>query len=281
MTGGDDRDGVAGGLGRVAIEAGQLLAAVTDRAAGQVAKDDGSPATAADLAAERLILARLRERHPDIPAVAEESRGAAGGSRRFFLVDPLDGTRDYLAGSDEYAVSIALIENGRPIAGAIAAPGLGRAWIAGRGAWQASLDGAGEPEWRPARARAAAPDGLVALVSRRHGDPGTDAVLARLPIAERRAVSSAAKFGLIASGEADLYVRCGPTMEWDTAAGDCLIHVAGGSMIGPTGQPFAYGRERRGFLNGAFAAMGDPATGTAHGFWGDAAAASEGPARLR
>ena len=254
-----DLDDVAGRLGQVAIEAGRLLAAVSDRETGRVTKDDGSPATAADLASERLILARLRELYPTISAVAEEGRGATGGARAFFLIDPLDGTRDYLNGSDEYAVSIALIEDGRPVAAAIAAPGLGRAWIAGTEALIASLASSAKPDWRPVHARPAPADGLVALVSRRHGDPGTEACLARLPVAERRTLSSAAKFGLLASGEADLYIRCGPTMEWDTAAGDHLVHRAGGAMVGPSGRPLLYGQDAGGFRNGPFAAMGDPA----------------------
>ena len=106
--------------------------------------------------------------------------------------------------------------------------------------------------------RAAPATGLVALVSRRHGDPETERCLAHFPVTERRTASSAAKFGLLASGEADLYIRCGPTMEWDTAAGDHILTCAGGVVVGPDRQPLAYGRAERGFLNGAFAALGDP-----------------------
>jgi 3'(2'), 5'-bisphosphate nucleotidase len=102
----------------------------------------------------------------------------------------------------------------------------------------------------------------VALVSRRHGDDATEACLAALDVGERRAASSAYKFGLIASGEADLYVRCGPTMEWDTAAGDHVVTTAGGAVVGPDGRPLSYGRSDRGFLNGAFAAIGDGSVAT-------------------
>jgi 3'(2'), 5'-bisphosphate nucleotidase len=254
-----DPDEVARRLGLVAMEAGRLLAARANRGAGRRRKPDGSPTTAADLESERLILARLADAWPDVPAVAEESAVPAGSARAFFLIDPLDGTRDYLAGEEEYAVNIALVVEGRPIAAALAAPGIGRIWIAGRATLEAVIPAEGEPAtWAPARARPIPAGGMVALVSRRHGDPATEACLGSLPVGSRRTVSSALKFGLIASGEADLYIRCGATMEWDTAAGDHIVARAGGLMIGPDGSPLRYGRPEAGYLNGAFAAFGDP-----------------------
>ena len=121
-------------------------------------------------------------------------------------------------------------------------------------------DGSGGiADWMPVRARPAPATDLVALVSRRHGDAATDACLAALPIGSRRMASSALKFCLIASGEADIYVRCGPTMEWDTAAGDHILCRAGGLVVGPGGTPLTYGHEHRGYRNGPFAAVGDPA----------------------
>lgn len=252
-----DLDATARRLGLIAAEAGRLLANVVDRAQGHAAKPDGSPSTRADRDSERLILGRLAESWPDIPAVAEESALPQTACRLFFLVDPLDGTRDYLAGDGEYSVNIALVAEDRPVAAAIAAPADGRVWAAGLSAQVAALTPDGPAEWHPVRTRPAAPEGAVALVSRRHGDPDTEQCLRALPVAGRRTASSALKFCLIASGEADIYVRCGPTMEWDTAAGDHILSRAGGVVVGPAG-PLTYGHCGRGFLNGPFVALGDP-----------------------
>ena len=252
-----DTDATAEQLGAIAAEAGRLLAAVADRAGGRRLKDDGSPTTGADLASEELILRRLAERWPDIPVIAEESFGAPPASDLFFLVDPLDGTKDYLTGAGEYSVNIALVAGSRPIAAAVAAPSVSRVFVAGTAVRIASMSSEGCGQWAPARARAAPESGLVALVSRRHGDDATEACLAALPIAERRVASSAYKFCLIAAGEADIYVRCGPTMEWDTAAGDHLVERAGGIVVEAPGAMPRYGRSDRGFRNGPFAACGD------------------------
>ena len=252
-----DPDHVARRLGEIAAEAGRLLAGIADRRAGHARKPDGTDASAADLVAEAMILARLKADFPEIPVVAEESLGAAG--ELFFLVDPLDGTSDYLSGAGEYSVNVALVRDGRPVAAALAVPVLGRVWIAGRsGTLAAPLGEAGAPEaYAAVRTRPVPQAGPVALESRRHGDSETERCLDALRVAGRLTASSAAKFGLIASGEADIYVRCGPTMEWDTAAGDHIVAQAGGGVVGPDGQPLRYGRE--GFRNGPFAAFGDPA----------------------
>lgn len=258
MTDGMDLDDVARRLGRIAAEAGALLAALSDRSAGHRVKEDGSPSTDADTASEELILRRLAEEWPDIPVVAEESAGREVASGLFFLVDPLDGTRDYLTGAGEYSVNIALVRGDRPVAAAVAAPSLGRVWAAGAGTISCATDGEGAWAWRPASVRRGGRDGLVALVSRRHGDEVTETCLAELRVAARRTASSAVKFCLIASGEADIYVRCGPTMEWDTAAGDLIVERAGGAVVGPDRRPLTYGHAARGYLNGPFAAFGDP-----------------------
>ena len=252
-----DPDGTARRLGAVAAQAGRLLAAVADRTGGRRLKEDGSPTTAADLESERLILDRLGELWPGIPVMAEESAEAGPSGDLFFLVDPLDGTKDYLTGTGEYSVNIALVAGGRPVAAAIAVPSVGRVWIAGRRAEVGTTSADSVGGWEMVRARPQPGSGLVALVSRRHGDETTEACLADLGIAERRVASSAFKFCLIASGEADVYVRCGPTMEWDTAAGDHIVACAGGLVTGPSG-PLVYGRCGSGFLNGPFAAFGDP-----------------------
>ena len=252
-----DLDDTAQRLGVIAAEAGRLLAAVSDRAGGRQVKSDGSPTTAADLASEALILERLRAAWPEVPVVAEESAGAEVGAGLFFLVDPLDGTKDFLSGAGEYSVNIALVAGHRPVATAIAVPSVGRVWTAGNDArvWTMPADGIAEPV--SVSVRNAPPAGLVALVSRRHGDMETEACLSAVPVAERRTASSAYKFCLIASGEADIYVRCGATMEWDTAAGDHIVTTAGGIVLGPAG-PLTYGRRESGFLNGPFMALGEP-----------------------
>ncbi|AWN34531.1 3'(2'),5'-bisphosphate nucleotidase CysQ family protein [Methylobacterium radiodurans] len=255
---GTERDGIARRLAEVACAAGEILRYHQARGCSHSLKADGSPASVADVEAEAQILASLAESFPDIPAIAEETCHDRPPAARFFLVDPLDGTREFLAGTPEYAVCIGLVAGTRPIAAALAAPGLGRIWYAGAVAFEAEIASGRPGAPRPVRARAAPESGLVALGSRRHGDPETEACLAALPVASQRGVGSAVKFGLVASGEADLYVRCGPTMEWDTAAGDHLVTVAGGCVVTPGGGPLAYGRHAAGYRNGAFAALGDP-----------------------
>jgi 3'(2'), 5'-bisphosphate nucleotidase len=251
------RDDIALKLGEIACEAARLLRRFEGDRAHRL-KDDGSPTTEADLAAEALILDRLGRHWPEAPAVGEESADTAPPGELFFLVDPLDGTRDFLHGSDEYSVNIALVAAGRPVAAAVAAPALERVWIAGRNARAGTASRNEVPtQWQEVAVRPAPQDGLVALVSRRHGDEATEALLATLSIGTRRTASSALKFCLIASGEADVYVRCGPTMEWDTAAGDHILTRAGGAVIRAGGGLMTYGHHARGYRNGPFAAIGD------------------------
>jgi 3'(2'), 5'-bisphosphate nucleotidase len=253
-----DPDAIALRLVEIAIEAGRLLRRMEGATAEAGTKPDGTPTTAADVAAEELIIARLGQHWPGVPVVAEETANQASPGEHFFLVDPLDGTGDFVHGTGEYTVNIALIAGARPIAGVVVAPAVGRLWAAGHEAKTASLGGS-DIAWRTARVRPAPTTGLIALVSRRHGDHATEACLATLSIGTRRTASSALKFCLIACGEADIYVRCGPTMEWDTAAGDHILSRAGGAVIGPGGQRLTYGREEAGYKNGPFAAIGDPA----------------------
>jgi 3'(2'), 5'-bisphosphate nucleotidase len=256
----DDVDAIALRLADIAVEAGELLRRMQDGVGDHRVKENGTPTCAADLAAEDLILSCLARAWPGIPIVAEETANQAAPGQHFFSVDPLDGTADFLHGTGEYTVNIALIADRRPVAGVVAAPSLGRIWMAGGSAQVGDIiDGSRNISWRPARVRSAPTTGLVALVSRRHGDVATEACLSTLSIGTRRTASSAMKFCLIASGEADIYVRCGPTMEWDTAAGDHILTRAGGAGIGAGGRPLFYGREQDGYKNGPFAALGDPA----------------------
>lgn len=258
---GQNPDEIALRLAHIALEAGRVLRGMESALVDKRIKDDGTPTTAADLAAEQLIIQRLNEAWDGVPVIAEETSSTVQTDDYFFLVDPLDGTGDFIHGTGEYSVNIALIRGDRPMAAVVAAPAMGSIWIAGERACMSTLpDGQGTAfDWREAKVRPAPEKDLVALVSRRHGDIATEACLSVLSIGTRRMTSSALKFCLIASGEADVYVRCGPTMEWDTAAGDHILTCAGGSVVGPGGAPLTYGHESKGYRNGPFAAIGDTA----------------------
>jgi 3'(2'), 5'-bisphosphate nucleotidase len=250
---------IAQALAGIACAAGAVLRRWHGGTCPHALKADGSPSSAADLEAEALILQALTARYPGIPIIAEESVRDQATGDLFFLVDPLDGTRDFLAGTPDYTVNIALVAHGRPVAAALAAPALGRVWFSARDAHEAPITEDRPGPGRLVRTRPAPEAGLLALGSRRHGDLETEACLAALPVMETRRAGSALKFGLIASGEADIYVRCGPTMEWDTAAGDAIVTAAGGCVVVPGGGPILYGRITDGYRNGPFAALADPA----------------------
>ncbi|MBX9929950.1 MAG: 3'(2'),5'-bisphosphate nucleotidase CysQ [Methylobacterium sp.] len=254
----DERERIAVILAEIACEAGEVLRAYHGGDCPHVIKPDGSPASLADHASESLILAGLAKHWPGIPVVAEETAHDRRPADLFFLVDPLDGTKDFLAGNADYSVNIGLIEGDRPVAAALAAPGLRRVWSAGVEAFEAPI-AAGRPgSPRPISVRERPKDGLVALVSRRHGDVETEACLVGLAVGHRQTTSSALKFCLIASGEADIYVRCGPTMEWDTAAGDHVLTTAGGCVLVSSGERITYGHHALYYRNGPFAALGQP-----------------------
>jgi 3'(2'), 5'-bisphosphate nucleotidase len=220
-------------------------------------KNDRSPVTAADEAAEAVILPGLEELAPDIPCVAEEACARSGLPQidlkaRFFLVDPLDGTREFLAGSGEFTVNIGLIEDGRPILGVVHLPALGATYTGGPGG--ATLAVAGEAP-RAITARPKPADGVIVLASRSHNEGSElDRYLAEIPVSERIAAGSSLKFCRIAEGLADLYPRFGRTMEWDTAAGQAILVAAGGSVVTLADQPLTYGKP--GFVNPDFIARG-------------------------
>jgi sulfate adenylyltransferase subunit 2/3'(2'), 5'-bisphosphate nucleotidase len=227
-------------------------------------KADQSPVTEADGAAERIILEGLAHIAPDIPVVAEEE-AAAGRipetAGRFFLVDPLDGTKEFISRNGEFTVNIALIENGEPIRGAVYAPALGRLyWGArGEGAYMAEVkDGVMGPS-KPIRARLAPPEGLTAVGSRSHGGGETEDYLKAFHINTFRPAGSSLKFCLVAEGEADIYPRLGRTMQWDTAAGDAVLRAAGGRVETLDGKILPYGKTGTGFDNPHFVAFGFPA----------------------
>jgi 3'(2'), 5'-bisphosphate nucleotidase len=258
-------DAVAACLADVAIAAGPAVMEVYAAGGRVSSKSDGSPVTLADERAEAIICGRLACVLPATPVVAEEM--TAAGRRipiadRFLLVDPLDGTKEFITGNGEFTINVALVAGGRPIAGAVYAPALARLWFGAERAFACDVPvGAGLPDsstWRPIHARAA-PNGLVVLASRSHADAETEAFLARLPVAERRASGSSVKFCLVAEGLADVYARCGPTMEWDTAAGDAVLRAAGGVVLDPSGAQLVYGKVGADLRNGPFVAWGDPA----------------------
>lgn len=220
-------------------------------------KADKSPVTAADEEAERLIIARLNEVAPGIPIVAEEQ--AAAGSLPdvskgvFFLVDPLDGTKEFLSRNGEFTINIALIEQGHPTAGVVFVPAIGRMFWGSNGT--AFEETAGNV--KPIATRTAPKDGMIAIASRSHRDRFTEEFLALYPIADLIAAGSSLKFCLIAAGEADIYPRHGRTMEWDTAAGDAVLRAAGGLVTRLDGKtPLAYGNAAEKFANPSFVAWG-------------------------
>jgi 3'(2'), 5'-bisphosphate nucleotidase len=229
-------------------------------------KGDTSPVCDADLAGEAVILAGLAARLPDLPVISEEA--AAAGAKAtcgdaFILVDPVDGTREFLAGKGEFTVNIGLIVHGEPKIGAVYAPALQQMWLAGDQAVTFPVAPGGKlppPEQRqPIRARTPDEDGLIALTSWSHTDPRTSAFLENLNVKERRMIGSSLKFCALADGSADIYPRFGATMEWDTAAGDAVLRAAGGVVLDRDGQPLRYGKTATKFMNGSFVAWADPA----------------------
>ena len=239
---------------RTAQAAGQEVLEVYGRTLEVTTKEDGSPVTEADHRAQAIICARLGELDPDTPVVAEEDRdrvAGAGEAPRFWLVDPLDGTKEFVGRSDEFTVNIALIESGVPVLGVVLAPALGRLFAAEPG-----ISFVQDPGGRnPVTVRPVPAEGATVVSSRSHGDPDA---LARFQ-AERRikdsiTIGSSLKFCLVASGKADLYPRFGRTMEWDTAAGDAVVRAAGGRVVDLEGRPLRYGK--LGWENPAFLAIG-------------------------
>jgi 3'(2'), 5'-bisphosphate nucleotidase len=211
-------------------------------------KADGSPVTAADEAAETVICEGLARLAPDVPVISEERAGrekpeaVARGS--YFLVDPLDGTREFIAGRDEYTINIAIMTDGVPMLGIICAPGtaFGDVWrgIVGRGADQFSLtQRTGAP--RPIHVRQRPQDETVVMVSRSHLDARTQAYVDAIPNAKPLQSGSSIKFCRIAEGKADLYPRLAPTRDWDVAAGHAILRAAGGSVVAPNGAATVYG----------------------------------------
>ena len=236
-------------LGEIAKRAGAVVMRHYQAGAEARIKTDSSPVTDADEEAERLILTALAQAFPGVPVVAEEEAAAgriAKVAGRFFLVDPLDGTKEFLSRNGEFTVNIAEIVDGLPVAGAVYAPALARLFTG-------DADGAFE-DGKVIRARTAPGDGLIAVGSRSHADAATAEFLKSYPVKEFVSAGSSLKFCLVAAGEADIYARGGRTMEWDTAAGHAVLMAAGGTVSNWSGAPLLYGKP--GFENPAFVARG-------------------------
>jgi 3'(2'), 5'-bisphosphate nucleotidase len=251
-------------LADIAWHAGEIILA--HYAAGVEArrKEDQSPVTAADEEAERYILDRLHAVAPDVPVIAEEE-ASAGRVReigaRFFLVDPLDGTKEFISRNGEFTVNIAEIENGRPVRGVVYLPAKDRLFVGEipGGAFEIATRAGAHPDFssaQPIAARAAPADGLVAVASRSHRDYHTEDYLKNFPVKDFVSAGSSLKFCLVAAGEADIYPRLGRTMEWDTAAGHAVLAAAGGSVTTIDSRPFTYGKVEEKFANPFFVARG-------------------------
>ena len=242
-------------LTRIALSAGDSIMKIYSEFPAAKIKSDGSPVTEADEAAEKIILTSLRELAPDIAIVSEEQEDShcMKVPDRFFLVDPLDGTKEFIKhdGSGSFTVNIALIEKGVPVLGVVYAPALGRlfAGTIGEGATETANGLCHAISIRKIPAT-----GPVAVASCSHRDAQTDKWLAEHRIANTVSIGSSLKFCLVACGEADIYPRFGPTMEWDTAAGDAVLRAAGGHIATPENGPFLYGKPD--FRNGPFVAKG-------------------------
>jgi 3'(2'), 5'-bisphosphate nucleotidase len=249
-------------LTAVIVKAAAAIRAFDHRGIASRVKSDRSRVTAADEESEAIILGELRNLVGDTPVVSEESTCARPAVPTFFLVDPLDGTAEFLAGRDEYTVNIALVRNAIPAVGLIAAPALGIVWrgVVGHGAERLtfSADYAALREAVPVRARPRSFARRVsAAVSRSHYDAASAAFLRRFAPVDEVMCGSALKFARIAEGAADIYPRLAPTCEWDVAAGHALVAAAGGQVTTPEGKPLTYGHSED-FRIPGFVAWGDP-----------------------
>ena len=253
-----DLDQLARKVGDIAVRAAAAILEVYESDFAVTCKDDRTPLTAADLAANRVIVDGLRELTPDLPVLSEESALVAWPERsrwqRYWLVDPLDGTREFVKRNGEFTVNIALIDDHRPVLGVVQTPVSGElacGWDGG-GTWIS--DRAGGVARRVTTRTRALP--LVVAGSRSHGSDHEAELLSRLGPCARLPLGSSLKFVRIAAAEADLYLRLGPTSEWDTAAGQCVLEQAGGAVLDFSGRPFRY-NTRDSLLNPDFFAVGD------------------------
>jgi 3'(2'), 5'-bisphosphate nucleotidase len=263
----DDVRALLAPLTELVAQAGAAIMSINRATMAHGQKIDGSVVSEADAAADTIIEQGLARLAPEIPVLSEERTHLAARPYRnhFFLVDPLDGTREFISGTDEFTVNIALVACGQPVLGVVGAPALGIIWrgIVGVGAERlmvtkdASVLSEGEPIKTRPHPGPGAP--WIVSVSRSHGDARTEAFIAERPGAIRQTLGSAIKFCRVAEGGADIYPRLSPTSEWDVAAGHAVVTAAGGRVTNGRGQALLYGEERDGFLVPDFIAWGDPA----------------------
>jgi 3'(2'), 5'-bisphosphate nucleotidase len=258
-------------LTELVLRAGEAILAVNRCAMTVEGKADGSPVTEADLAADGIIASGLSQLLPEIPVLSEErvhsARPPYHGS--FFLIDPLDGTKEFVAGRDEFTVNLALVTRGTPLLGIVSAPAMGLIWrgLVGRGAERVRIEGSRLGAAEPIHTRPMPRHGepWIAAVSRSHGDRASEAFIDKRPYAQREQLGSAVKFGRLAEGSVDLYPRLAPTSEWDVAAGHAVVTAAGGRLTTPDGGALRYGEGRdAAFIVPGFIAWGDPAAADSH-----------------
>jgi 3'(2'), 5'-bisphosphate nucleotidase len=250
----------------VVLAAGRIVMEVYGSDFAISAKDDASPVTEADERAEALITPALQALLPGVAVVGEEaaSAGLAQAAEtlasRFWLVDPLDGTREFIGRNCEFTVNVALVEDGRPVLGVVLAPALGRLYLGARGLGAFMQLGEDHQSRRPIACRQPPAEGLTVLASRSHADRSAlDAFLAPYRVAQFVSAGSSLKLCRLAEGQADLYPRLGRTMEWDIAAGQAVLEAAGGQVKDLQGLPLRHGKP--GFENPDFVASGLPAQG--------------------
>jgi len=250
-------------LTRLVVRAGAAILAINRASMKINDKVDGSPVTEADLTADRIINDGLARLIPGVPVLSEERADLVKppfeGS--FFLIDPLDGTKEFVAGRAEFTVNLALVTNGMPLLGIIGAPALGLIWrgLVGRGAERLTTDDGtlvAEPIHTRPFPQAGSP--WIVAVSRSHGDARTEAFIDGRPGAIREVLGSAVKFGRVAEGAADIYPRLAPTHEWDVAAGHAIVTAAGGKITDAQGADLKFGKDGKDFIVPAFIAWGDP-----------------------
>jgi 3'(2'), 5'-bisphosphate nucleotidase len=241
---------------QIAAQAGELIMQVYQQDFDVEHKDDNSPLTQADLLSHRCIIEALQQLTPNIPIISEESAVVPVEQRKqwssLWLVDPLDGTREFIKKNGEFTVNIALIENGAPVLGVISAPAQQRCWAATVSVGAFEVVGAKRSFIEVAKSKSS----LRVAASRSHLDEKTVSALQRMGDVQRVSVGSALKFCLLANGEIDVYPRFAPTWEWDTAAGQCIVEMAGGVVLNLDGSRKTY-NQRDTLLNEHFMALAD------------------------
>ena len=267
----EDFSELAMALVRTAQSAGELILRYRSAASVVTYKDDGSPVTDADRAAEEMILNDLARLATGIVVVAEESASVIGDAldpeKPFFLVDPLDGTKEFVRGGKDFTVNIALIRDRQPVFGLIYAPVIECLYMTmsrGKAVSARMSPTRGEPndalKLTEMHTRQGRPGQLTAVASRSHLSEETVRYIASLGVVETQNFSSSLKFGVLADGGADLYPRLSPTSEWDTAAGHAILNAAGGFVVTEDGRPLTYGKIGNGFINPGFIAWGSRVT---------------------